>query len=93
MIEESLGFHVSVTLEEISKLCFGRNGVACKHSIRQNVPFLSKHDNFSSFIDTYIFMTRSSSLDRSFLLRKEASSFLTLIWFKKIVSHDDCTKS
>ena len=83
MIEESLGLHNSITLEEVSELWFGRNGVVCKSFVQQNAPILSDYDNFTSFIENFFLLTRSSSSASSLLLNKEANSFLILIWLKE----------
>ena len=52
MMDESLGSHMNITVEEVSQLCFGRNGVVCKYFVHQNVLFLSDHGNFASFAGT-----------------------------------------
>ena len=36
MIDESLGSHNTITLEEVSESCFGRNGVVCKFFLKKN---------------------------------------------------------
>ena len=70
MIDESLGSHINMTVEEISESYFGRNGVACNFFVQQNVPFLSDYGNFSSFVGTYFLLTRTSSSASSSLLNK-----------------------
>ena len=84
MMDESLGSHINITVEEVSQLYFGRNGVVCKYFVQQNVPFLSDYENFSSFIGTYFLLTRTSSSASSPLLNKEAISFLILNWLKEV---------
>ena len=71
MMDESLGSHMHITVEEVLQLYFGRNGVAHKYFVQQNVPFLSDYENFASFIGTYFLLTRTSSSASSVLLNKE----------------------
>ena len=60
MMNESLSSHINITVEEVSELNFGWNEVVYKYFVQQNVPFLSSHGNFASFIGTYFLLTRTS---------------------------------
>ena len=93
MVDENLGFHINISVEEVSEFCFGLNGAVCKYFVQQNVQFLSNYGKILSFVGTCLLITRTSSSASSVLLNKEPSSFFNPKLIERNMSYDDHVKS